>query len=190
MILSLAALAGWFAGQVRAQMGNRPYRPISLRHMWLVFLATLPQIGAFYFPSTRHLFSSQLAASVLVGSQLLLAIFASLNLRQPGLWLSGLGLGLNLTAIISNGGLMPVSPKTVHKLWPEAPEDAIEPGQHIQGTKDIILLEEKTKFSWLSDRFVTPSFLPTRYAFSLGDCVIAAGVFLFLWTLGGPIKKQ
>jgi hypothetical protein len=190
MIMVLAVLAGSLAGLMRALIGKRPYRIAGLCHGWLVMVATVPQMIAFELPGTRSSIPSGLAPVILVGSQFLLMVFTALNLRRTGIWLAGVGLGMNLAVISANGGLMPVSPKTVKQLWPQAIVEDIQPGTRLGWSKDIVLPEEKTRFSWLSDRFIMPSLSKSRIAFSLGDLVIALGAFIFFWALGGPVKKS
>jgi hypothetical protein len=91
-----------------------------LRLTWLAVLAFLPQWLAFYFSVTRRLIPDYLAVAALVGSQALFLVFAWFNRNQPGFWLLGLGLALNLLVITLNGGLMPISPETVAQLVPDA----------------------------------------------------------------------
>ena len=69
--------------------------------------------------------SEDLAAAILVSSQVLLLVFAWFNRDQPGLWALDLGLALNLLVIVLNGGLMPISPETVARLAPEGQEGIV-----------------------------------------------------------------
>jgi hypothetical protein len=185
MIMSLAVMTGSLAGLVRARLRKSAYQPVSLHHLWLVTAAAAPQMITFYIPGLRSKIPNPLAAWMLVSSQALLLIFSILNWKRPGMGVAGIGLGLNLAVISANSGFMPVSPQTARKLWPQAPEEAIRPGKRLGWSKDIVLTEEKTRLSWLSDRFVS-SFFNSRYAFSLGDLFIALGAFWLLWELGGP----
>jgi hypothetical protein len=185
VILLLAVFSGLLVAICRAQVHNRSLRAPALRHIWLVLLAFLPQWIAFGFPATARQIPQQLAALALVSSQILLVVFVWLNRDQPGVWLLGIGLVLNMAAIIANGGLMPISPETVARLLPEAPSDAWQVGQRLGADKDIVLQVGQTHLPWLVDRFLLPAGFPWQAAFSLGDALIGLGAFRFTWSMGG-----
>lgn len=189
MILLIAVLIGLIAGLLRANAAGRKLKTITLKHEWLVLVGILPQLLAFQIPWTSANFPDSLAPFLLVSSQVLLLIFAWLNRKQPGFWLLGLGLLLNFTIIVLNGGLMPISPETVDRLLP-GHSLTLQIGQRLGTTKDIILPDADTKLSWLSDRFILPDWTQYRIAFSLGDIVIAMGALWLTWSLGGPINEK
>jgi hypothetical protein len=182
LILLLAVLAGLLAGWMRARVGKRPLQASELEVWWLAVLAFLPQFFAFYLPATRPHVPDLLAALALVSSQALLLAFTLANFRQPGFWIMGVGLVLNLTVILLNGGLMPISPETIDRLYPALQPDW-EIGRRFGSGKDIVLPFNDTILGWLSDVFVI-SFIGRKIAFSLGDIFISAGVFWFLWAQG------
>ena len=184
MILLVAVVAGLLAGLARARHGRRPLRVPDLRLVWLALVAFLPQMVVFYLSAGSRLPADSLAAAALVSSQGALLIFAWLNRKQPGFWALGLGLALNLLVITLNGGLMPISPETAGRLMPDAAPDVLQVGHRLG--KDIVLPAAATRLEWLADRFLLPSWLPYRVAFSLGDVLIALGAFWLLWAMGGP----
>lgn len=185
MLLIIAVVAGLLVGIVRSWLSNHRYEIPQIRHSWLVLIAFLPQLLVFYLPGTRRSIPDQWASVALISSQVLLLIFVWRNGLQQrlrnrlGFGLLGLGLILNLTVILLNGGLMPISPKNVSRLVPDAPPGSWEVGSRLGTGKDIVLTLEQTRLWWLSDYFYLP--LPGRdVAFSLGDMIIATGAFLVL----------
>jgi hypothetical protein len=190
VVLLVAVLAGLIAGLLRAWITNRQFALPELQAVWLVPLAFIPQWLVFSWPPVRDLMDETKAPIVLVGSLLLLLIFAWANRQHRAFWLLGLGLFLNLLVIVLNGGLMPVSPEMVRVLLPNAqsPEDW-QPGHWLRGSKDIVLPEAETRLVWLSDRLLLPDLGPLERALSLGDVLISVGVFWLLWQAGGPPAK-
>lgn len=189
MILAAAVILGLAAGFLRAWLGRRSYRVISLRYPGLVFFAFIPQWLAFYQSRSGSRFPDAWVPVVLVGSQVVLLVFAWLNRKQPGFWLLGGGLLLNFIVILSNGGFMPITPEAVRKIYPEASETSWQIGKRLGNGKDIVLPAAATKLWFLSDRFLVTNWSFTRVAFSLGDVLIALGAFWLLWGLGGKSKE-
>lgn len=185
MILLLAILIGMVLGLARSYYYKRPFLLPELRFAWLVPLAFVPQWLIFYWPLTHLLSIHQLAAWALVISQILLLVFTWANRRLVSFWVFGIGLALNLLVISLNGGLMPVSPETVHQIMPATAVSKLTLGSRVGSSKDVLLLEQQTYLAWLSDRFILPDWIPYKVAFSLGDMLIALGAFWLLWTAGG-----
>ena len=128
MILLFSVITGLFAGLIRAWSGKRAYAPISLKAIWLVFLAFLPQFFAFSFPPTSRIIPDAWIPMILLGSQLVLFIFVWLNRSQAGFILLGLGLLSNFLVISLNGGMMPISPETAATLVQPGADVILQPG--------------------------------------------------------------
>jgi hypothetical protein len=182
VILLLALAAGLLVGVEWARWRGYPYRAPDLQHLWLAFVAFLPQFIVIYLPVSRGYFPAWLVVGCLLVSQILLLGFALLNRRFPGMSILICGLLLNLAVMAANGGFMPLSPQTANVLVFKEGLLDIQPGSRF-GMKDILLLPEDIRFEWLSDRFLDPGWFPFRVAFSLGDVLIALGVF---WLLARP----
>jgi hypothetical protein len=188
MILLPAIVAGLLAGLARARHRNEHLKSPDLRLIWLVPIAFLPQWLAFNLPVTRRLTTDNLAAAALVSSQALLLVFAWYNRKQPGFWALGTGLAFNLTVIALNDGLMPVSPVVVVELLPDTRVDAWQVGERVGW--NTVLPATDTRLWWLSDHLLLPAWFPLRKALSIGDVLIAAGAFWYLWALGGPEQEK
>jgi hypothetical protein len=181
---------GLAATTIRAKATGRKLRPIELKRSWLVLLAVSPQIIAFQVPVIGRKVPESLIPVLLIATQLLLLWFTFDNLVKPGIWALGIGLVTNFIAIASNGGWMPISPETVHKILPTIPEGVWLVGHRLGLSKDWILPTQDIKMYWFSDRFTLPVWIPYRVAFSLGDIFIALGAFLLVWSLSNPEKKE
>lgn len=183
MILLLALVFGLLTGLVWARWRGHPYQTPELQHLWLVFVAFLPQVIVIYLPNLPN----GLVAGCLLASQILLFRFAWLNHRILGMPVLICGVALNLLVMAANGGFMPVSPQTTSHLVSEERLLDFQLGSRI-GAKDILLLPQNTRFEWLADRFLPPAWLPYQAAFSLGDVFIAIGAFWMLAKPGSPIQ--
>jgi hypothetical protein len=178
MVLLWAVAAGLATGLGRARSQKVRYEAPVLQHLWLVFIAFLPQFLVVYLP-VRDVMSEASIAFCLILSQLLLCGFAFLNRHYMGMRILMIGAALNGLVMIVNGGFMPISPQTAARLVPQDILLGIASGSRF-GSKDILLLPEHTRLEWLADRFLLPAWLPYQVAFSLGDIFIAAGVFWLL----------
>lgn len=186
MLLLWAIVLGLLAGGIRAAYHRCGLNVPNLRLIWLVPLAFFPQWLVFFWPPTRSATSIEVASLTLVGSQLLLLVFAWYNRKASGFWLLGLGLFLNLLVIALNGGLMPIAPETMIQLAPPGTPalEMFPPGSRLGTTKDVVLHREETRLWWLSDALLFPQWFPLRFAYSVGDVLIAMGILWLLWQAG------
>ena len=185
MILLIAVIVGFIAGLLRAFIYHHSFTVPSLRHYWLLLVAFSPQFLAFYLPFVRRLGSNLVTAVALASSQALLILFGWKNRMYSGFWLLTGGLLCNFLVIVSNGGLMPVSPATLYRLLPKRSINKWSIGERIGNTKNRLLQEEETRFAMLSDRLTVPRWTGYAIAYSIGDIFIALGAFWFLWQAGG-----
>jgi hypothetical protein len=179
VVLLLAIAAGLLAGVGWARWRGQPYHPPELQYLWLVFVAFLPQFIVVYLPITRRLFPDWLVIGFLLASQIMLFGFVWLNRRIIGMPILLCGVVLNLAVMTTNGGFMPISPQTASRLVSEDRLRNIQTGSRFS-VKDVLLRPENTRFEWLADRFLLPTWFPYQAAFSLGDGFIALGIFYLL----------
>ena len=187
MILLLAIAAGLLVGLGWAHWHRKPYQTPELRHLWLVFAAFLPQFAVVYLPITRILFPDSLVAALLSASQIMLLVFVWLNRHIFSMFFLLCGVVFNLSVMTANGGFMPISPQTASRLVSEDTLQDTQSGSRF-GAKDVLLYPQETRFEWLADRFLPPSWFPYQVAFSLGDVFIAVGVFLLLANPGSSTQ--
>jgi hypothetical protein len=142
------------------------------RRPWLVFAGLILQVAAQALarsiPALQH---APAGPVVLMISYAFLIAFVVLNLRYPGTLLIGLGLLLNLTVILANGA-MPVSLSAAR-----AAGAASLPGLQT-GVKHHVM-GHGTHLDVLGD--IIP--VPQIGIVSIGDIVLAAGIFLLVQRL-------
>ncbi len=181
MILLTGIIAGLLVGQIRVWQQKAAWKVPAFRLPWLVPVAFLPQLVAFSLPQTRSLFSDPVASCCLIVSQVLLFAFCVVNLKHWGIKIIAIGLALNLIVIIANKGFMPISTETLSSLLSPRTVESLTIGKHLgPGSKDVLLSSSQIILPWLADRFVSPAWLSYRFAFSLGDVLIAIGGFVLL----------
>jgi hypothetical protein len=180
MILVLAVVLGVSISLARHQR-DAPARiaSIPLRSAWLALLALALQWPLLRAPAgpTQNLVVQQ---ALFLFSHLLLLVFVWRNRRLPGILIVGLGVVCNLLVILANGGLMPIAPETLVRINPDSTLGWWSTGTHYGYSKDIILVQARTRLWLLSDTLVLPPPFPWPTAFSLGDLAIAAGIVLLL----------
>ncbi len=106
---------------------------------------------------------------------LLLLPFLLLNIRLIGVRLILVGLTLNLIVMVANGGLMPVEMSAVEAVG-KHDQQALVIGDHIAGSKNVLLASEDIHLRPLSDAIVLPVPRPFTRALSVGDLVILVGI--------------
>lgn len=170
MLLLYAIAAGLLIGRLA---GGRldGLTTVRFRLMPLALGGLLFQLLLFSAPVTERI--GDLGPILYVGSTLAVLVALLANLRLPGMWLIAVGAGMNLVAIVSNGGYMPSSPEA----WMLLNGRATLP---VDDYTNSMLIGPATHFPFLGDIFVLPRPIPMANVFSLGDALIAVGAVVFL----------
>ncbi len=171
----VALIIAWLRGGRLSRLAGLP-----LRNGWLILLAFVMQYYLVYVPAGKAQGLLDPTALLHIGSYVVLGVAIWQNRHLPGITLLGLGALLNLAVILANGGFMPIEPEAVRRLGHEDRVVSLEPGYRVYLAKDIVLPREQTRLWPLSDIFVLARPFPIPTAFSPGDVLIAAGVFVLL----------
>lgn len=115
-----------------------------------------------------------LATAVHVVSYGLVLAFVWCNRHLPGLWLVALGGLSNLVVITANEGVMPASADALRTAGRSPTEEGF--------TNSEVLSDARLEL--LGDVLPMPSWMPFANVFSIGDVLIAVGVFICVHAIG------
>lgn len=94
------------------------------------------------------------------------------------LWVVAVGAALNFTAIVANGGLMPITVSTLEAATGEPAALRADVGERLPHTKDVLVADDGGRLTALGDRIIVE--LGSKHpVVSLGDVLIAAGLAAF-----------
>lgn len=122
-------------------------------------------------------------------SYILLLAFVILNWRRVGVLVIGAGMVLNFSAVVTNGGLMPISPASMERAGLQDELAELELGDPVPTSKNVLLDESDTSLQWLSDRIAWDSPGPVP-VFSVGDIIIGVGLLIALGEFLLPVLVQ
>ncbi len=110
-------------------------------------------------------------------AHLMLIPFLVRNLSFWGMRLILVGLLLNLTAMLANGGLMPVEGPAVEAVGRHQDQN-LQTGSPIPRSKNVLLDRGDIRLRELSDILVLPVPRPFTRAVSIGDLFVLTGVVI------------
>lgn len=171
----LAFLIAILAGGKLGRLADLP-----LRAPWLALLGFGLQLYMIYAPADTAQGFLSIRTLTLIASYVLLLVLVWVNRRIPGMLIIGLGLALNFSVMLANGGYMPITPEAVRGVGHEYQLESAELGDRLPNTKDVLLSREQTNLWFLSDVFVVPPPFPIPTVFSAGDAVLALGAFVLI----------
>jgi hypothetical protein len=160
-VVVVALLAGKLAGGSIETLADTP-----LRGMRLAFAAVALQVVAFPSGVLPWSMPSSAARVLWMVSYALLIAMLLRNARRFGMPLVVAGLLSNLAAILANGGLMPVR------------ESALAAAHRSYSTHNNSIELVRPHLAALVDRWAVPNWIPLGNVYSIGDVLIAVGVFL------------
>ncbi len=120
-------------------------------------------------------------------SLLLVVLFAWFNRRIVGISVIGLGLLLNAAVIGLNGGQMPVE---VGQLAATGQLEEMRAGESQGEWSTFAIMKPDTRLPFLGDRILMPMPFREPTILSLGDLVIALGIFLFFFVIPRELRSS
>jgi len=141
------------------------------------------QAGLIAFGPPETVLRIALPATILAAVPLLAQF-----LHLWGIRLVLVGLAMNLSVILANGGLMPVTPATVVQLAGPERQAELTVGEPIAGSKDVLLEDDDVRLPGFRDRFI---FRMQRLhaVYSPGDLVVLAGLAVVLVELALEVRR-
>ena len=179
ILLATVLLAFLIAAVTGGKLGRLANLP--LRAPWLALLGFGLQLYTIYSPTNTAQGFLGLHTLALIGSYAMLLVLIWINRRIAGMMVIGLGLLLNFSVMLANGGYMPITPEAVKAIGYEYQLESAEFGSRLQDTKDVLLPREETNLWVLSDIFVLPPPFPIPSVFSVGDIALALGAFVLIF---------
>jgi hypothetical protein len=117
---------------------------------------------------------------LMITSYIILWAIIWLNRHLPGMGVVLVGVSCNLLAIAANRGYMPISPEALSRIRAGSAVAQMSLGSVVVGSKDVLLLRQQAPFWILGDILVIPEPFPQPTAMSIGDVLLAVGVFLLI----------
>lgn len=171
MLLFFAVIAAAFVLAVLVGGDVRRLSQIRLEHPELLIGAFALKVAVALLGTTHSELAVNVARPLNILGAALLLVVVWLNRRIPGAWLFGLGLSLNLLAIASFGGRMPVllpSGIDVFSGRLAALRNGLDPLH--------VLLPQPTGLWFIGDIFSAPGLGGRSSLVSMGDMLMAAGI--------------
>jgi hypothetical protein len=161
MFILYAIVVGLIVGRLS---GGRVERLGDIRFRWaaLAFAGVVVRSSSSSRRSPMRCRARSLAIALYVGSTAAVLCAVVRNIRLTGLPLVAVGAGLNLVAIVANGGLMPATPGAVAAA-----------GLTVRVASRTVTDDPAP---WFVDRFALPAWPPFSNVFSIGDVLIGIGI--------------
>ncbi len=186
VLVALAAVLGLALGG--SLEGLR--RPV--RWLPLVVGALLAEVLLVSTPFAAHAWALRWGSWLWIGSLAAIALTLGRNVVasrrfERAAWLVALlGVSLNLTAVLANGGTMPQSPEARAAAGVRLDRVAVDPEHPVW--RNVSVMTDQSRLTQLADVIPLPGFLPSRNVVSVGDLLLVSGlaVWAFLAARSRP----
>jgi hypothetical protein len=174
--IGAGVVVGWMRGGRLSRLGEA-------RFIWwwaVPLVAAVQALLGSLTTSTSRLSVLHPRPLIMIGSYIALWAVVFRNRYQRGMALVLAGVTLNLIAIAANGGYMPISPEVLARIGAGQLACQIPLGSVVMGSKDVVLRPDEARFWMLGDNLVIPEPFPWPTAMSIGDALLAVGVFCYI----------
>ena len=171
-----AVIVVWMRRDKLDQIGE-----VKFKLWWVIPIIALGQGLTVRFLYAPHRFTLwHPRPLIMIGSYILLWAVVCLNCHLAGMWWVLTGVTLNLLVIAANGGYMPMPPQALARIGAGQAAFQWAAGTVIRGSKDVLLPSQQAIFWMLGDILIIPEPFPWPTAMSIGDVILAVGIFLFI----------
>lgn len=169
--LVLSIIIGWIRGGELSRFQN-----INLKRLWILIISLGLQLFIILFGMNNVTFALDYIKELYILSYVFLVIYLLLNITNRQLVIVFVGVILNGLAFIFNNGKMPVS---VEGLKLAGLNNVVD----LVAANKLALyapLTDGTKYGFLSKLIIIQKPFPYNAVLSIGDVVIALGLFIFI----------
>lgn len=163
LLLAVSVLIGLLRGGSVSRLSQ-----VKVSHAWLVVVSFLVQFGAIFLDQ-RYVYIIDILTYVAI------LAFAILNRKRIAILVILIGVIMNFSAMLTNGGRMPVYIPDAKLIAPNAIPSLVAGTYGKQ-----IAMSAHTHLNFLGDLFYLGSPYPNPTLLSAGDLVIFVGIFLFI----------
>jgi len=171
-------LASLIIGLIRGGKLSR-FSHIRFTKVWTFLLAVILQVGIILFGLSGNDIVLNYIKELYIASYVLLFIGIILNINYRSLWVIIIGTITNLFVFFANDGKMPISIESLKLIGLSDLASMAENGKIALYTP----LTDKTKYAFLGDIITIPQPYPHPQILSIGDIIIALGLFLFIQSI-------
>ncbi|MBS4535768.1 DUF5317 domain-containing protein [Clostridium sp. D2Q-14] len=173
IFLILAIIVGWLKGGKLRRLGN-----LNFKYLGIFILALILQYVIIFFGNSDIKLISDYMDEIYIASYILLFIGILINIRNIPLIIVLIGSALNFFVFIMNSGNMPVSIKALELAGMSETVQLLQSGE----LRLFTSLTENIHFPVLAQTIAISEYFPFPAVFSIGDFLIALGLFVFIET--------